>query len=651
MSFLALFSRKYQACISVLMVMAIGMASVFSPLATTVSAKSLDDLLLAGNLPSMMELPNQGSGAPQMQNQIIRSIEVDAEKQMVRIAGFDDSPASGSFQQKFSILKLPNPYRVIIDIPNAELQMARNVIPVHKNGIQELRLEENKTPYFQSVRLTVFLDNSETLWKFNTYQERDELVLVTDAPPAAKTAAAQGEYTKPVVQMPQASNVPAYQPSQQSQTVFNQPVALGTNVIQEIFYRDDALYIKAAGSGQVAFKNRFTLSNPSRLVIDLDHAVLSSKNLTRPISVNSADVRQIRVGQFDEETVRVVLETARPETVQVIYPTEYKNLALISPNLGSSIETLPSEVQLGQIQDIAMGRTNGITTIKLDTSEKMVYRLHKDNDKLYVDLLNVAGKTGSIQHDKNLFPEVDVLKVEPLTVGQPNSKLVIDLKDASVDVSSAISTDGKSLKLMLHDFSKTTPMVAGYNEKAPYKARIVVDAGHGGKDDGASRSGVKEKDLNLNLALMLKKDLEARGFQVYMTRDTDKFLPLPTITAITNKIKPDLFISVHHNASVNPSLHGYETYYYTAQSKALASKVHRRVVNNVHTTDRGVRKAMFYVIHHTPVPAILCEVGYVSNAGELNQLVTRNRQSRTVSAIGQGVVDYLKSRTTANAKL
>lgn len=641
-------SPKLRSFVNASLSAILGAGLLFSTCVSPAHAKSLDDILLANKLPSMMELPAQSGGSVESVNQKIRSVEVDAEKQMIRISGFDDD-ASRSFQQKFSVLKLPNPYRVIIDIPNAELHMNRNVIQVHKNGINELRLEENKTPYFQSVRLTVYLEDSETLWKFNTYQERDELVLVTDAPPAAKVAEKQGEYAKPVVHMPSTTYPTPYQ-QPATPTVLNTPVAYGTNVINEIFYRDDSLYIKADGNGQVAFKNRFTLSNPSRLVIDLDRAVLSSKNLTRPIVVNSNDVRQIRIGQFDDETVRIVLETIRPEKVQVIYPGEHKNLALISPHLGSSIETLPSEIQLGQIEDIGMGRTNGVTTIKLDATEKMVYRLHKDNDKLYVDLLNVAGKAGFIQHDEKLFPEVDGLKVEPLTVGQPNSKLVIDLKDPNVDVSSAISTDGKSLKLLLHDFTKTMGLASGYNEKAPYKARIVVDAGHGGKDQGASRAGVKEKDLNLNLALMLKKDLEARGFQVYMTRDTDKFLPLPTITSITNRIKPDLFISVHHNASVNPSLHGYETYYYTSRSKAFADKVHRRVVNNVHTTDRGVRKAMFYVIHHTPVPAILCEVGYVSNTAERNQLVTRNRQVRTVNAIGQGVVDYLKSRMTANAK-
>ena len=70
---------------------------------------------------------------------------------------------------------------------------------------------------------------------------------------------------------------------------------------------------------------------------------------------------------------------------------------------------------------------------------------------------------------------------------------------------------------------------------------------------------------------------------------------------------------------------------------------------NPTTPVKGVRKAMFYVIHHTPVPAILCEVGYVSNPAELRDLTTRERQLRTVHGIGEGVVDYLRSRMTAQA--
>jgi N-acetylmuramoyl-L-alanine amidase len=144
--------------------------------------------------------------------------------------------------------------------------------------------------------------------------------------------------------------------------------------------------------------------------------------------------------------------------------------------------------------------------------------------------------------------------------------------------------------------------------------------------------------------------LEAKGFKVYMTRSTDVFLPLPEISAITNRVNPDLFISIHHNASVNTALNGIETYYYTPQSVALARKIHAREINSVGVRDGGVKRAMFYVIHHTNVPSVLCEVGYVSNPSERDDLQTYERRAKTARAIADGVVDYLKASVSARAK-
>lgn len=156
--------------------------------------------------------------------------------------------------------------------------------------------------------------------------------------------------------------------------------------------------------------------------------------------------------------------------------------------------------------------------------------------------------------------------------------------------------------------------------------------------------------MNLRVALKLRRALEARGVKVSMTRDSDTFLELRQITEISNRISPDVFVSVHHNASVNPSIYGLETYYYTPQSRLLADKVHQKLVNQVGAPDRGVRKAMFYVIHHTQIPAILCEVGYVSNPQELRDVASDARQEAEANAIADGVVAYLQSRLAADAR-
>ena len=155
---------------------------------------------------------------------------------------------------------------------------------------------------------------------------------------------------------------------------------------------------------------------------------------------------------------------------------------------------------------------------------------------------------------------------------------------------------------------------------------------------------MQEKDLNLAIALRLRDALTARGVEVITTRNTDEFLTLQRITEISNAQAPDAFVSVHHNSSTNPAINGIETYFYHDRSRPLADAVHASMVANQDRPDRSVRRARFYVINHTPYPAILCEVGYVSNAAERNQLTKPATQQAAANAIAEGVIRYLNSR-------
>ncbi|HEY9746310.1 MAG TPA: N-acetylmuramoyl-L-alanine amidase, partial [Oculatellaceae cyanobacterium] len=337
-----------------------------------------------------------------------------------------------------------------------------------------------------------------------------------------------------------------------------------------------------------------------------------------------------------------------PERYEAIYTGSDHSLLTICPYSTNAITKLSANTRIGRVESIDLSRQNGTTVLRLEASAPIVHRFVKKDDRVVLDLLNATANPTPITVDSSKYPEVARMHLEPLMQGQPNSKLAITLASPNVRVTPSISENGKVLELTLAQEAGSIALGAAGN--APFPARVVLDAGHGGKDLGANRDGVNEKDLNLTLAHMVREALEAKGIKVYMTRSTDVFLPLPEITAITNRIKPDLFISIHHNASVNPALHGIETYYYTPQSLALAKRVHARKINAVQAKDGGVKRAMFYVIHHTNVPAILCEVGYISNPDERNALQTYERRIKTARAIADGVVDYLKASVSAQAK-
>ncbi len=570
----------------------------------------------------------------------VNHIEFDKTKQSLSIRGDRGSMESGS--QTLSILKLPNPYRLVIDIPNAVSDMKQEEITINQAGIERVSVKEIKGNFFKALRLTVFVDKPETLWHLNIAQLANGVEVSTVEAPGVPSLSDGGIKAK-LDNLDLKNKAKDLLPK-----VLTLKPGDSRNVVDEIYYRDHHLVIKAREQSEVIFKQRFALNGPKRLVLDLDKSVVGNPNLLKPIMIGRDGIHQIRVGQFDDETVRVVVETQEPEAMHMVYPESGKTTAYVIPRADSNVAALPSDVSLGFVDNIFIEKKGNDTIIKVIGSSPMVHRFMKQDDKLYLDLLNLGARSGWVAYEKTTFPELENVRVQPLTAGQPNSKLVVDLADPRLSVKTNLVSNDKVMEIVI---SKATPTFnSTHIAKAPFSARVVVDAGHGGKDQGASRSGVLEKTLNLEVAQRLKVELERRGVKVYMTRSTDKFLPLPTITSITNNIKPDVFVSVHHNASTNPSLNGIETYYYTAQSLPLAKKVHARMVNNVKAPDRNIRRAMFYVIHHTPAPAILCEVGYVSNSSELRSLQTADRQSRAAAAIADGVVDYLKTRASAKAK-
>ena len=218
--------------------------------------------------------------------------------------------------------------------------------------------------------------------------------------------------------------------------------------------------------------------------------------------------------------------------------------------------------------------------------------------------------------------------------------------------------------------------------------KIIIDAGHGGKDPGAiGKSGLQEKTVNLDLALKLRDILISTGRDVLMTRETDEFLTLEKRTEIAAASNADLFISVHANSHRSKSVHGIEIYsakdnktevekedqykknkqifftnkivpqsaddvekilldmlysYKQAESRNLASFAVSNVSMDVGMKNEGSKSANFFVLRNTFIPAILVEVGYLSNAGEEKLLQTSAYRASVADAIAKTVLNYEK---------
>ena len=167
---------------------------------------------------------------------------------------------------------------------------------------------------------------------------------------------------------------------------------------------------------------------------------------------------------------------------------------------------------------------------------------------------------------------------------------------------------------------------------------IVIDAGHGGFDrGGVPGQRISEKDKTLDVAQRLKRILQATGYRVVMTRDSDVFIPLGTRTAIANSQPGATFVSIHFNCASRSGANGIETYYYRSDSAGLAQSIHRNVVSGAPTENRGIRRRGFYVLRKTAIPSVLVECGFLTNPTEGSLALDANYRQKLAEQIARGI--------------
>ncbi|MFA5498578.1 MAG: N-acetylmuramoyl-L-alanine amidase [Candidatus Cloacimonadia bacterium] len=222
---------------------------------------------------------------------------------------------------------------------------------------------------------------------------------------------------------------------------------------------------------------------------------------------------------------------------------------------------------------------------------------------------------------------------------------------------------------------------------------IVIDPGHGGKDPGAVGHSGKtyEKDVTLQVAKILQKRVEEQlGIKALLTRDNDRFVTLQERTAFANKHQANLFISIHCNAAQRPAAHGIEVFFLSAaksdearavealensvvekyeggkeavkkyddlsfilmdmaqaeqlqESSYLATKLQANLIQSTGADNRGVKQAGFYVLRGAFMPAVLVELGFITNKQEEMKLKDPAYQSRLSDAVFEGVKSFIQN--------
>ena len=216
---------------------------------------------------------------------------------------------------------------------------------------------------------------------------------------------------------------------------------------------------------------------------------------------------------------------------------------------------------------------------------------------------------------------------------------------------------------------------------------VVIDAGHGGEDEGAKGlRGALEKDVVLDVATRLATRLRGRGLRVVLTRDKDHFVPLERRTAIANDARGDLFVSIHANAARDHGAHGVETFFlsldatddaaasvaerengafrrpdsepapiddpvvgilgnlianeHLSESSAFARMAHASLASGGSRSSRGVKQAPFVVLVGLQMPASLVEVGFITNAQDEARLRSREGRDEIAKELAGAILDY-----------
>jgi N-acetylmuramoyl-L-alanine amidase len=167
---------------------------------------------------------------------------------------------------------------------------------------------------------------------------------------------------------------------------------------------------------------------------------------------------------------------------------------------------------------------------------------------------------------------------------------------------------------------------------------VVIDAGHGGKDPGATWYGIKEKNLCLDTAKRIERALKTSGLRVILTRSTDVFLELSARAKVANRYPGAIFVSIHFDATRDRTASGFTTHYMSRTGRKLALKIQASLDKRIPGLSRGVDAQNYKVLRETKGTAVLVECGFISNRKENTRCADPDHRQAIAEAIARGIV-------------
>ena len=581
----------------------------------------------------------------------VTSFNYDTSNTFILLTVPDTIPEPVLKSVKF--VKMENPTRAYFDITPSVLTVPKQDWTFTSNGLKQVIVSQNSTNP-DVVRTVMYFDPDYDISKIHFYRIKNNIII------QLKDTTIQNDYFQNTYRDDHASSSDFYeyltmttpevlqadiateiQEAFNAQKTSRKETKLNTKYyIDKITAKQNAILLN--GFGSITIEKPMILTNPSRIVYDIPNALVRGdiRNTEYTIGTNET----VKIGQFSVNKARIVITTDDVKKYIPVFSSDNQSLLIANSDkiknysLFSNVSNMIS-YSSEKIDE----QTNSMT---LAFTAPVVHGINRENDLLTVYLYNVE----NYNEDDFLaaYKDTPFAEAKISLIPKIGLKLTIPLEQNSL-VNTFLGADGQAFKIIIKSPKKQqpaiivpaiTPTVTTPKPTGKGVRKVVIDAGHGGTDYGAIRDNINEKDITLDVAKQVRDMLVKKGYVVQMTRDGDDYVSLQDRVAISENFMPDIFISIHVNSSTGTEASGIETHYYHQESILLAQTLHASLASAINTKNRGLFKSKFYVINHTTVPAILMEIGFISNSAERAELSGTARRKATAKAIVEGVENY-----------
>ncbi|MEM7758255.1 MAG: N-acetylmuramoyl-L-alanine amidase [Cyanobacteria bacterium P01_A01_bin.40] len=557
---------------------------------------------------------------------------------------------------------LKNPTRLVIDLPGTILGR-ETVKERYPGSVRGFRIGQ---PEPDTSRIVVELAPGYTI-------DADEIEFESISPthweveiPKPKASRFASSADREAIDLPQVE-LPSTLPGFEEAKV-NPP---GVVASPHIRATKNGFYIGIDGNRKIKIDSA---REGDRIEFVLEGITIPDELVSQTVAVNQYGVSTIEFDQQDDDQVIMSLEVAPGSPDWLATFSRIKGLLLVPRGKlpTSSVAANTSEVQssvtidespsdnsqeLSQIDQIELRDNDSEFLIYADNqlsavasrTSNGIYQVTIDNAELAEDFQGPELKAGSPISEVKVRQENSRVVLEITTrlryrLGKLNASKEQLMLPIEVGVAPLPASDAP---LLPPGFAKA-PKERAFEPELPAlssdRPRVIIDPGHGGKDPGTvGIGGFREKDVVLPISMDVAEILRKQEIDVIMTRNTDNFISLEGRTDLANDVDADLFVSIHANA-INlsrPDVNGLETYYYKS-GRRLAEVIHWSILNGVNIDNRGIRRARFFVLRHSTMPAVLVEVGFLTGAVDASRLKDPNHRRQMAEAIARGIIQYIK---------